>query len=126
MRRREFIAALGSTAVCPRVARAQPSSEMRRVAMLVALAESDPEAQLRISAFRQGLQRLGWVEGHNILIDDRWQSGNAERFGAAAAEVLGMKPEAILAGNQTAVLALQQAGNTAPTVFVQVADPVAA
>jgi putative ABC transport system substrate-binding protein len=126
MKRREFIFLIGGAAAWPFAAGAQQGEQMRRVGMLVALAKSDPEAQLRISAFRQGLQQLGWFEGRNIQIDDRWQSGDAERFRTVAAELVEMKPDVIFAGNQTAVLALQQAGNSAPTVFVQVADPVAA
>jgi ABC-type uncharacterized transport system substrate-binding protein len=127
MKRRQFITLLGGAAAgWPLAARAQPEGGMRRVGVLVALAESDPEGQLRIAAFRRGLQQLGWFEGRNIQINHRWQSGDAERFRAFAAELVGMRPDVIFAGNQTAVLALQQAGNIAPTVFVQVADPVAA
>jgi len=124
--RRGLITLLGGAAAWPFAARGQPASGMRRVGVLIALAESDPEGQLRIAAFRRGLQQLGWSEGRNIQIVPRWQSGDAERFRTFAAELVGMNPDVILAGNQTAVLALQQADNSAPTVFVQVADPVAA
>ncbi len=127
MRRREFITLVGGAAAWPLAVRAQqPPGRIRRIGVLVALAKSDPESQLRISAFRQGLEQLGWFEGRNVEIDDRWQSGDAEAFRTAAAELVGMKPDVIFAGNKTAVLALQKAGNKAPTVFVQVADPVAA
>ena len=109
-----------------------PSVVVRRAANVVVrgrhplgLGRAD-EPSPYLDSLRAGLRELGWLEGRNIQIDHRWQSGDAERFRASAAELVGMKPDVIFAGNQTAVLALQQAGNSAPTVFVQVADPVAA
>jgi ABC-type uncharacterized transport system substrate-binding protein len=126
MKRREFITLLGGAAAWPLAARAQQSERMRRIGVLIALAENDPEGKLRIAAFREGLQSLGWMEGRNIHIEYRWPGGNAERQRTSAAELMAMKPDVIFAGNQTAVLALRQAGNTLPVIFVQVADPVAA
>jgi putative tryptophan/tyrosine transport system substrate-binding protein len=125
--RRELLAALVGAAVAwPLAARAQQSGGMPRIGVLTALAESDPEAQLRIAAFRQGLQSFGWMEGRNIHIDYRWPGGNAERMRSSAAELVGMKPDVIFAGNETAVMALRRTNNTLPIVFVQVTDPVAA
>jgi putative ABC transport system substrate-binding protein len=127
MRRREFIILLGSAvAAWPLAARAQQSGAMRRIAVLIALAESDAEGQLRIAAFRRGLQSHGWIEGRNIHIDYRWPGGSAERMRASAAELAEMKLDVIFAGNSTAALALQRTSNTSPVVFGQVADPVAA
>jgi putative tryptophan/tyrosine transport system substrate-binding protein len=124
MRRRNFIALLGGAAAWPLAARAQ-SGEMRRVGVLTALAESDPEAQLRIAALRQGLQSFGWTEGRNIHIDYRWPGGSAERMRTSAAEIVGMGPDVVFAGNSTAVFALKQATSSLPIVFVQVPDPIA-
>ena len=126
LKRRDIITLLGGAAAWPFAARAQQTERVRRIGVLIALAESDPEGQLRVAAFRRGLQSVGWTEARNIHIDYRWQSGDAERLRTFAAELVGMKPDVILAGNQTAVLALQQANNSTPTVFVQVVDPVAA
>jgi putative ABC transport system substrate-binding protein len=124
MRRREVITLIGGAAAAwPLAARAQQGQ--RRVAVLIAIPETDPEGQLRIAAFRGGLQNLGWIEGRNIQIDYRWSTGNAERLKAAAAELVGLRPDVIFAGNTTAVIALQRATSTLPIVFVQVADPVA-
>ncbi|HEY6755407.1 MAG TPA: ABC transporter substrate-binding protein, partial [Pseudolabrys sp.] len=73
MRRREFITLLGGAAATwPLAAGAQQPDRVRRIGVLIALAESDPEAQTRAAAFRDGLQKLGWTEGHNIRIDYRW------------------------------------------------------
>ncbi|MGA7678772.1 MAG: ABC transporter substrate-binding protein, partial [Pseudolabrys sp.] len=69
MRRREFITLIGSAAVVPLVARAQPSESMRRVGVLMSTAADDREGPARIAAFRQGLQKLGWIEGQNVRLD---------------------------------------------------------
>jgi putative ABC transport system substrate-binding protein len=71
MRRREFMAGLGAAAL-PMVARAQQSERARRVAVLMAHKGDDPEYQKYIGAFRQGLLKLGWIEGRNVRIDARW------------------------------------------------------
>ena len=79
MKRREFISLIGTAAaVWPLVAGAQEPARMRRVGVLLPLAESDPEAQPRIAAFQRELQSLGWTEGRNILIEYRWASGDAD------------------------------------------------
>jgi putative ABC transport system substrate-binding protein len=73
MRRREFIALLGSgVAVWPVAARAQPGERMRRVGVLMSLGSDDPEGQTRLAAFLQRLQTLGWTVGRNVRIDTRW------------------------------------------------------
>ena len=127
MQRREFITLIGGAAVAwPLAARAQQSGGMRLIGALIALAESDAEGQLRIAAFREGLQRFGWAEGRNIHIEYRWPGTNAERLQSSAAELVGMKPDVIFAGNQTAAIALRQMTNSLPIVFVQVYDPVSA
>ena len=77
MRRREFIALVGAAAAWPLAARAQQPSGMRRIGVLTAYSESDPEAQARVGAFREGLQKLGWTEGRNIRIDARWAMSDA-------------------------------------------------
>ena len=127
MRRREFILLLGGAAAWPLAARAQQGERMRRIGVLIAgLTENDSEGQLRMAAFRRGLQNLGWVEGRNVHIEERWPGGNNERLRSFAAELVGMRPDAIFAGNEAATIALQQTATTVPTVFAQVSDPVAA
>jgi putative tryptophan/tyrosine transport system substrate-binding protein len=127
LKRREFITFLGGAAAWPLTAGAQQVDRMRRIGVLIAgLTENDSEGQLRMAAFRRGLQNLGWVEGRNVHIEERWPGGNNERLRSFAAELAGMRPDAIFAGNEAATIALQQTATTVPTVFAQVSDPVAA
>jgi len=73
MKRREFITLLGVAAVAwPLGARAQQPERIRRIGVLMGYAESDSDAQAKVAAFRESLQKLGWTEGRNIRIDTRW------------------------------------------------------
>jgi hypothetical protein len=80
MRRREFITLLGVAAAWPLAARAQQSDRMRRIAVLMNNAEDDPEGETRATAFRQGLQALGWAEGKNLSIHWHWTAGDVGRI----------------------------------------------
>jgi putative ABC transport system substrate-binding protein len=124
MRRREFIAALGGAASWPLVARAQ--ERVRRVGVLIANPEGDPEGQTRAVTFRQDLQKLGWIEGRNIQIDFRWGAGEPTRAQAYAADLVALAPDVILAHGTPASTAVKQATGTIPIVFVVVVDPVGA
>ena len=73
MRRREFLGVLGgSVANWPTVAVGQPTQRLRRTAVFFGSAESDPGLRVRKEALRDGLQKLGWIEGENIHIEYRW------------------------------------------------------
>src|SRR5439155_25325867 len=125
MRRRNFITLLGGTAAAwPLAARAQQSGEMRRVGVLMSDAESDPEAQANAAAVRQGLQELGWTDGRNIRIDYRWAGGDRSRMPALAHELVGLKPDVILARSTPATAALKAETSTIPIVFTTVSDPI--
>jgi putative ABC transport system substrate-binding protein len=87
-------------------------------------AESDPEGQVRVKAFLQGLEEAGWSETRNLQIDYRWGAGEPDRARASAAELVALAPDAILANGSQATRALQQATRKIPVVFVVVADPV--
>ena len=126
MRRREFITLIGSAAVVPLVAGAQPSESMRRVGVLMSAAADDREGQARIAAFRQGLQKLGWIEGQNVRLDIRWGGGDADLDRRFAAELVALTPDVILATASSTVAALQGATRTVPVVFAHAVDPVAA
>src|SRR6266511_1156948 len=82
MRRRDFITLLGGAAAVawPLALQAQQGDRVRRIGVLQALGESDPEAQLRKMAFVGGLQKFGWTEGTNVMIDYRWAGGNITGF----------------------------------------------
>ena len=125
MRRREFIALLGGAAASlPLAARAQ-QERMRRVGVLVYLADDDREGQARLAAFTQALSQLGWSEGRNLRIDARWaNAGDVQRH---AAELVAAAPDVLVAATGTATVApLLQATRTVPIVFVIVPDPVGA
>jgi putative tryptophan/tyrosine transport system substrate-binding protein len=126
MKRREFIVALGGAAAWPLAARAQQRERMRRVGVLMAYAESDPEAQARVVAFRQGLRELGWTEGHNVQMDYRYGTGEPDRARIFVAELLSLAPDVIVAHGTPALTALHRATRTIPVVFVSVIDPVGA
>src|SRR6516225_8529122 len=86
MRRREFIGLLGSTAAWPITARAQ-LDRMRRVGVLMPYSKENPQAQARIAAFLQELQRLGWTTDHNLQIEYRWDTGEPNSNQKAAMEL---------------------------------------
>jgi putative tryptophan/tyrosine transport system substrate-binding protein len=128
MRRRKFIRLLGGAAAWPLAARAQQGGAMPRVGVLFGIAENDPEGRNRIDAFRQGLEKLGWMAGQNVQVEYRWGGGGEglERMRAQAAELVRLKPDVLLAGATLALVALQQATRDIPIVFAQVTDPVGA
>ena len=124
MQRREFITLLGGAAALWSLpARAQQGERMRRIGVLTGVAADDPENQRRYAAFLQGLQQLGWIEGHNVRLDYRFTAGNAADTRKYAAELVALAPDVILATG-VAVGPLLQATRTVPIVFVIVPDPV--
>jgi putative tryptophan/tyrosine transport system substrate-binding protein len=127
MRRREFITLLGSAAgAWPLAARGQQADRLRRVGIISAIAESDPEGRARVAAFVRGLQRAGWTEGRNVRIDYRWGAIDPDRARADAAELAGLAPDAIFAVSAPAVAAMRERTRTIPIVIVQNGDPVQA
>jgi ABC-type uncharacterized transport system substrate-binding protein len=123
MKRRAFISLLGCAAAWPLAARAQQPERMRRVGVLIGVAD-DAEGQARLAAFKNGMQGLGWIDGGNVRMDVRFTTGNAARAQTYAAELVGAAPDVILGNTHSAVAALQQQTRTIPIVFVQVVDPV--
>ena len=99
MRRREFMAGLGSAAAWPLVARAQQGDRVRRIGYLSPLDENDPRATSEVSAFTQALAGLGWTEGRNVRLDVRWAGGDANRIRALAQELVSLQPDIILANS---------------------------
>src|SRR6266851_1127690 len=124
MRRREFIAGLGSAAAWPIAARAQQSDRIRRVGVLTGLAADNPAAQSSIAAFTHRLQELGWTAGRNLHIDYRWAAGDMSRMRSAAIELVRARADVILVGGSPSLTAAQEATRTIPIVFFNVADPV--
>ena len=125
MKRRKFISLIGGAAAAwPFAARAQQPGRMRRVGVLFAFFDSDPESQARIAAFQQELESLGWRDGHNIQIDYRWANGDAERFRAFAAELVAARPDVLVGHASPSAEALARATRTIPIIFAVVSDPV--
>jgi len=124
VKRRTFITLLGGAAAWPVMARAQQPDRVRRIAMLSGLAASDPEAQARVTAFRQGLKELGWTEGRNVHIDFRWSTGDATEMRTFATELVELKPDLIVGMTTPAVAALVQETKTIPIVFASIVDPL--
>ena len=127
MRRREFLCVLsGAAAALPFDARAQQPGRIRRIGMIMPAASDDPEYPVRIGAFLQEMQQLGWIIGRNLRIDTRWTSGNADNARKYAAELVALAPDVILAAGASTVRPLLQETRTVPIVFPAVGDPVAA
>jgi len=123
--RRKLLAAFGGAAAAwPLAASAQQPGTLRRIGVLIQVAEGDPQARIEVATFLRGLQELGWNEGRNLRIDTRWGGGDADRIRKYAAELVALGPEVVLAPGGTVVGALQQASRTVPIVFVNVTDPV--
>src|SRR5271169_4879579 len=125
MRRREFIAGIGSAAAWPMVARAQQGERVRRISVLMSLDENDPTATILFSAFIQSLAGMGWTDGRNVRVDLRWAGPNINRIRALARELVGLQPDIILASSTPGTVALQRETSTIPIIFANVSDPVA-
>jgi putative ABC transport system substrate-binding protein len=124
MKRREFITLLGGAAAWPLKAQAQQSERMRRIGVLMNTQESDPEWRRESAAFVKQIEALGWTEGSNVLIDYRFGAGDADRMAAFAKELVGLRPDVILARSTPAVKAVLSETRAIPIVFVSVSDPV--
>jgi putative tryptophan/tyrosine transport system substrate-binding protein len=124
MTRREFITLLGGAAVAwPSVVRAQQTDRMPRIGVLVRHAENDPELQLWLAAFRQGLEKLGWSEGRNVQFDYRFHPGT-DQLQALVKELIALKPDVILSEGTATAAAFQRKTRVIPIVFVAVSDPI--
>jgi len=131
MNRRAFMSLLGGAAAAPSAlwplaGVAQQGQAKRRVGMLMNAAADDPESLIRIAAFRQRLNELGWSEERNLRLDIRWGAGQSERFRRFAKELVALAPEVIFVNASAIVAALQQESRSIPIVFTGVIDPVGA
>ncbi len=123
MRRREFIGlAAGMAAAWPPAAGAQPA--LRKLGVLMIVAENDPDSRLRIAAFEQGLRDLGWQDGRNIRIEYRWAAGSPDLIRQYAQELVALAPDIILANGTPVAAELKPLTRSIPIVFANVFDPV--
>ena len=124
MKRREFITLLGAVAaVWPMVARAQQSARVVRMASLSG--GSVAGTKERDACFYDGLRKLGWIEGQNIVVERRWASGNTARLPALTSELLALKPDLVMTSGTPSAQTMQRATQSIPIVFNMVSDPVA-
>src|SRR5262249_54329234 len=122
--RRELIAALGSAAAAwPLAARGQQPERVRRIAVLMGVAD-DAETKGWLVTFHKRLEQLGWHAGGNLQIEERWTAGDPERNRRFALELLAMQPDAVFAFSSVAVAALQHESRSVPIVFTAISDPV--
>ena len=125
MRRREFVGVVvASPSAWSRQVRAQTAARVRRVGVLLTSAESDPDSKERSEALERGLAELGWAR-HNLQITYRYGLGEVEPSRRAAAELLTLAPEVIVAAGSTGLAVFKQLGLSVPIVFVSVSEPVA-
>src|SRR5499427_9249136 len=125
MRRREFITLLsGAVALWSQAARAQNPGGVRRIGVLLSLAETDPEGKAQFSGFTQALADLGWIDGRNVQMEIRWGRGDIDQIRTFAKELVVLQPDVILAHGTPVTAALHRETRTIPIVFVTVSDPV--
>ena len=123
--RREFVALLGGAVVAsPLAARAQQGERIWQIGVLMGAPETDRQYQGFVVAFREGLHRLGWVDGRNIRFDTRWAGLDREATKRLAKELVVLQPDLILSNNTPTTAALLQQTRTIPIIFGTVADPV--
>ena len=126
MKRREFITLLGGGAVAWPLAARAAGRTPRRIGVLLPGSSDDPEFQVRIGAFLQGLALLGWSIDRNARIETRWATSQADEIRRYAAELAALAPDVILAHGASTIGPLLQATRIIPVVFPIVSDPVAA
>jgi putative tryptophan/tyrosine transport system substrate-binding protein len=125
MKRREFIAVLGGAAVAwPLAAGAQQTEEVRRIGIIMGMRESDPQGQLNVEAFRQGLLTLGLAYGRNVRIDYRFGANEPGSIRSAVADILPLTPDVVLTHGTAVTTVMMQQTRTVPVVFTVVSDPL--
>jgi len=125
MRRRHFLALLGSMAVgCPAEVVAQKPERVRRIGVLMSYTAGHALGLRRAKMFTQALQDLGWTDGQNTRIDYRWPGGDIQQIQSLAKELVGSRPDVLVGSGTAQTLALRQATRTIPIVFAMAGDPV--
>jgi putative tryptophan/tyrosine transport system substrate-binding protein len=126
MRRREFIKAIAgsASAVWPLAAQAQQLGGIRRLGLLMAVAESDADARKGIGILQQRLQELGWNDGNNIRVDYRWGNGDADRIQILAKELVDLHPDVLVGHSTPSAKGLLKQTHSIPIVFLTVTDPM--
>jgi putative tryptophan/tyrosine transport system substrate-binding protein len=124
VKRRAFIAGLGTAAVWSVVGRAQQPERLRHVGVLMNVPQDDVGGLAEVAAFRQGLAELGWVEGRNIRAEFRWPGSDIEHAQTFARELVRLRPDLLMGRSTPTTAALKQETSTIPIIFVNVTEPV--
>ena len=125
MRRRTVILLpLAGLAFAALPALAQPAGRTWRIGFLSPAASSSSVWAARVEALRAGLRELGYAEGKNLVIDFRWADGNLERLPGLAAELIALRPDALVTATTPGAMAAKRATRTIPIVLASVGDPV--
>ena len=126
MRRRQFLALLGSMAIgCPADAVAQKPDRVRRIGVLIPVTADSALGQRNAKMCTQALHDVGWTDGQNTRIDYRWPGGDIEQIQSLAKELVGSRPDVLAGVGSAPTAALQQATRTIPIIFLMATDPVA-
>jgi putative tryptophan/tyrosine transport system substrate-binding protein len=125
MRRREFITGLGGAAAWSCATRAQQAERVRHIGVLTNFTEGDQILQAYMTAFREGLTKLGWIEERSFRIELRFGGADADRFRAYAAELVNLAPDVIVTDSVAGTRAVKQQTRTIPIVITGAGDVVA-
>jgi putative ABC transport system substrate-binding protein len=126
--RRQLVSSLAATAIAgPGIAFAQSSANpSKRVGLMIAVAEGDPEGMRRVEAFRQSLEEAGWADGRNVAVEVNWYRGNFQMAQVAAKNFADKKVDVIVVNGTPGMDAVRELSSAIPVVFVVVSNPVAA
>ncbi len=125
MKRREFLVFVGSAGATWSWSVGTGAQQLRRVGLLMSnFSPADAEGKASIAAFLDTFQKRGWSDGHNIVVDIRWDAGDVRRMQESAAELVSLTPDVIVAAANPAVAELKRLTSRIPIVFTRVADPV--
>jgi len=125
VRRRELVASIGSSAALwPLASFGQQQGKMRRLGILMAVAESDPDVRAGLKVFTDTLRELGWEHGRNIQLEYRWGDASGERIASFAKELVQLSPDILVAHSTPPTAALRRETRSIPIVFLTVTDPV--
>jgi putative ABC transport system substrate-binding protein len=124
MKRREFLVALGgAAAVAASPARAQ-QDRVRRIGVLMGYAESDPDTQARMAAFRGAFEALGWKDGRNVQITYRFGNGEIDQIRGYARDLIDGNPDVIVCETTPTLRMIREQTSTLPIIFISVTDPI--
>jgi putative tryptophan/tyrosine transport system substrate-binding protein len=128
MHRRQIVSLLGVAAIAGSgAAWAQaPAARARRIGVMMAIAENDPEGLRRVESFRHSLGDAGWVDGRNVIIEVGWYSGNFQRAQEVAKGYIERGVDLVVVNGTPGMDALRSLGAALPIIFVVVSNPVGA